>query len=281
MRVYFYLSTALLLYPLFLGQLLAATRCESVRIGSPDTYCSPLLLSFSHVLNASWPHRHNHGMHALHSDLHYLHTSSGNPTTAPAGSFVVWGGTDINAVWNDVWVSSDLHTWDLVAGRSSSTGSAYPPYDNTSYPWRQGGVTCADKMDSLYVMGGSDSRYEWNIQGFGSSDVLNWQRRNNQNQSFYAWQWAACWINYEREVFLLEQGGYVGGKWHNDLWKSDDFGVTWIVLPPPPMSAGYIHAPAAVDDWGIPRVELLYVIGGGRSIGPSNQVWYSSNNAMN
>jgi hypothetical protein len=237
-------------------------------------------VNFSLLQSAPWPGRHNHQLHELRLPLSYASSRDGSSVVLPPGSFVLWGGQDSNAQFNDVWAASaDLRTWDIIAGCAGSS-RAWPPHDVQSYSAPMSAATCADEWDRLYVLGGRavGTGLQQNDSWVSIDGGPSWQLRSalpNATQ-FTARESGNCLT--DRHSWIYSLNGVGNGVGHHDLWRSTDFAMTWELLPAPPMSRYHLYRAAAFDEAGS-DLDLLYVLGGGQAIGPSNAVWLSTDDA--
>ena len=174
----------------------------------------------------------------------------------PDGSIVLTGGSGNNGIWyKDVWRSTDYGaTWTRM---------------NASAGWseRSGHTSVAMQDGSIVLMGGSVNNDVWRSTDNGAT----WTQVNS----------GAGWVaRYHQTSVVMPDGSIVlmggfdsGLKSRNDVWRSTDYGATWIQVN---ASAGWSvrnsHTSVAMPDGSI------ILMGGAAIDGYKNDLWRSTDN---
>ena len=264
-------------------------------------------LTFSNVLyngNASWPFGAiDQWLRPLNQPITYVtqyqSSDSDNAwTTAPAGSFFLWGTQP------DISISTDFVTWWYTSGTADTNSHIDPRTIPLNFPdvvtltggtISPGNAMCNHRtsFNRFYMMGNVNLKtapYPTNVTSPASNNTVqntyfNWVTNDGQiwnqimaNASAYgmaqqrvaaAMVYPFCVVDQKERVYL------VGG---NDTWSSVDLGVNWN-----PVVAANFPSPARLAMSGgiyspTPSTDTIVLIGGQAVTGQHlNDVWTSTN----
>ncbi|MFA7198448.1 MAG: kelch repeat-containing protein, partial [Methanoculleus sp.] len=182
----------------------------------------------------------------------------------PDGSVLVMGGADLTGCMNDTWRSTDGGaTWtsmNMSSGWTARTGSTAVTLPDGSIILTGGQESAGDSVEYRNdVWRSGDNGATWT--NITPSDGNPWTAR--------AWHTSVAMPDGS----ILLMGGDDGSNRMNDVWRSDDSGVTWTQLPDAGWAGRAYHTSVVMPDGSI-------LLMGGYNTGAMNDVWRSDDNGI-
>ena len=202
--------------------------------------------------------------------------------SAPAGSLILFSGSNAGTPTNDVWLSVSgglWQSWYLVAGTASipagqngNSNSYSVNAPAASFAPQQGAAGCSDpSTGQLYVIGGANSAGSWNNSVWTSTDAVSWSSPGSLSQWL---AYAFCAVGSDGTVYSVG-----GSNMAVSPRGAASFTVPSPATYPSPWRDNTFGAVVPNPYYG---VDLVYMAGG-NSAGDSsyfnnlfNDVWCSS-----
>jgi PKD repeat protein len=174
------------------------------------------------------------------------------------GSIVLMGGTNYKVLYNDMWLSTDKgQTW-----KQQTAKAEWSPREGQSAVVLQDG--------SIVLMGGRDDSQSYNTVWRSTDKGKTWTVRKANPGWKERFDFSS--VVLPDNSIVIMGGGQNNEQLLNDVWRSDDYGLTW-------------KQQTAKAEWSpregqsavaMPNGSIVLMGGGDYSSNPFNDVWIST-----
>ena len=240
------------------------------------------------TLAATFPIRQEAGVAIYPSTFSFYSASSQRSLTWQAGFIVLYGGERSAAPLaseqslNDVWVTSDALTWELISGTANGVTATS---SRTMVDFART-ADCQDSDGGLYLISGSTRNATIHAANVSySANLVDWDFY--PNQAFWRRQRSSCTVTGDKTVYLM------GGLTHvnnanaatasNDVWKTNSRGANggWTLVTMRAMWPARQGLNIESYYSTYLNTEIMYVMNGYSGAPRWNDIWISTDQGNN